>query len=293
QVAEYYPFGSSFVPTSPNNDNKYLYNGKEKQDDVLSGTNLDWYDYGARFYDPQIGRFFTQDRLAEKFAYMSPYQFCSNNSIWLKELDGLEGIKYTDADGVKTIEKNVVVLTEQHKDIPKNAKQKQIDRITKQNERIDARNTAKVADVQTRLNNTYNGADGKGTQNSAGETVKFKFNVTGSPTNNTEGGTTRQVIQFGIANGIVSSESDVVGNCKVAPAAIVTTRSANGSQGLSNGVFVTESPGAPAETLPHEIGHTFLLPDNYPSTNGSLMDYPPSGLSSSDVDQIWDKSYAK
>jgi hypothetical protein len=55
QVAEYYPFGYSFQPISPAGTNKYLYNGKEIQSDVLSSTNLDWYDYGARFYDTQIG----------------------------------------------------------------------------------------------------------------------------------------------------------------------------------------------------------------------------------------------
>ena len=66
QVAEYYPFGSSYLPVSPAGTNKYLYNGKEKQDDLLSNTALDWYDYGARFYDPMIGRWNVVDPLAEK-----------------------------------------------------------------------------------------------------------------------------------------------------------------------------------------------------------------------------------
>jgi len=46
QVAEYYPFGSSYLPISPAGTNKYLYNGKEKQDDVLGSTPLDLYDCG-------------------------------------------------------------------------------------------------------------------------------------------------------------------------------------------------------------------------------------------------------
>jgi len=32
------------------NENKYLYNSKELQDEQLGGVNLDWYDYGKRFY---------------------------------------------------------------------------------------------------------------------------------------------------------------------------------------------------------------------------------------------------
>ena len=81
QVAEYYPFGSNYTPLSPDNSNKYLYNGKEKQSDVLSSTSLDWYDYGARFYDPQIGRWHVVDPAAEERQWLSPYNYCSLNPI--------------------------------------------------------------------------------------------------------------------------------------------------------------------------------------------------------------------
>lgn len=88
QVADYYPFGSTYSPLSPAGTNKYLYNGKEKQDDALSSTALDEYDYSWRMYDPQLGRFHIQDRLAEKYWDFSPYQYAANNPILYIDVNG-------------------------------------------------------------------------------------------------------------------------------------------------------------------------------------------------------------
>ena len=66
QQADYYTFGMNIAINGANNTNKYLYNGKEFQDNALGGVGLDWYDYGARMYDPQLGRWMTLDPKATK-----------------------------------------------------------------------------------------------------------------------------------------------------------------------------------------------------------------------------------
>jgi len=90
QVAEYYPFGSSYLPFNPAGSNKYLYNGKEKQDDVLAGTALDEYDYEARYYDPVIGRFNMLDPMTEKYHGLSPYAYCADNPMRYIDPTGME-----------------------------------------------------------------------------------------------------------------------------------------------------------------------------------------------------------
>ncbi len=87
QENAYYPFGMTIAGLDysyNNHTNRYLYNGKE----LISDLNLGLYDYGARFYDPAIGRFPSVDPKAHLLPSWSPYVFSLNNPILFIDPDG-------------------------------------------------------------------------------------------------------------------------------------------------------------------------------------------------------------
>ncbi len=64
---------------------KFGYNGKELNEEL----GIQWHDFGARNYDPSLGRWMNPDPLADKMRDNSPYNYAFNNPILYIDEDGL------------------------------------------------------------------------------------------------------------------------------------------------------------------------------------------------------------
>jgi len=95
QENHYYPFGMAMDGqwmANAGREDKYQYNGKELHDDF----GLGWYAYGARFYDPVIGRFTGVDPIADRFPWVSTYNYAENEPVGSIDLHGLQRVKVSE-----------------------------------------------------------------------------------------------------------------------------------------------------------------------------------------------------
>jgi RHS repeat-associated protein len=89
ETNHYYPFGGVFAAIG--NVQHYKYNGKE----LNTKKGLNWYDYGARYYDPALGRWHVPDLLNES-THSSAYSYCINNPSRYIDVMGLDTISAID-----------------------------------------------------------------------------------------------------------------------------------------------------------------------------------------------------
>jgi RHS repeat-associated protein len=97
QMDDYYPFGLCFNSYTRENSVKnkaILFQGQEHIDDL----GLGWDSFKWRNHQPDIGRFFNVDPLAEKYLHNSPYAFSENQVVSHRELEGLEKINVVSSE---------------------------------------------------------------------------------------------------------------------------------------------------------------------------------------------------
>ena len=147
--------------------------------------------------------------------------------------------------------------------------------------------------MQTTLNEIYNGSDGKGSKNSDGEYVYFKFNLISVETDDLTGGDDANIRKMAYEYGLEGLKYE---SKSLVRAPIVTKGSTYGALGVHKGNRISIAANGPDITFAHEVGHSLGLRDSQYSggNRGSLMDYPPTRiLTPKDVDTIWKRAFDK
>ena len=88
RYSRYFAYGGGESQTISTGQ-KYRYTGQPYDDDGA----FDLYYYGARYYDPVLGRFTSRDQLAQKYPSWSPYAYTIDNPL-----------KYIDQNGAWSTE---------------------------------------------------------------------------------------------------------------------------------------------------------------------------------------------
>ncbi|MFY8068479.1 MAG: DUF6443 domain-containing protein [Flavobacterium sp.] len=209
----------------------YKYNGKELQEEL--GLNM--YDYGARNYDPALGRFLSLDPKMEKFYPLTGYNYVANSPILLIDPNGEDWtiIKHTDKQGRVLYEMNYTgaVL---------NSSSKKFDMV-KFAEAIEKQAESLLRNSELREDGSLD----------FGVTTKINLRIITTKDDVKED---ESLIEIKDAN---HADFDVYGKDSKA---VAVGRAMNGKEVSLNASYVADMiSGKNKKTIPHELGHTLGL----------------------------------
>jgi len=241
----YYPFGLNHIEGMFGNSKlggyySYKYNGKELQETGM-------YDYGARFYMPDLGRWGVVDPLAEKHPELNPMMYAANNPIVFIDPDGRDwSITQTYDKKTNTTHYQITftgaVLN------------------SSSNKKIDMKKFASTVQSQTEA--IFNKID-----NNPNITVSANINIR-TIDDKEDLKSTDTLIEIKDSS---SKEFDVYKDKKTD----VVGRAMNGKEIYVNEKYINDlMSGENSKTLPHEIGHTGGLQHPAMATRETLFDLP-------------------
>jgi RHS repeat-associated protein len=93
QHLQYLPFGEPWIDQRTSNNIRFTFSGKEL--DTETGYNY----FGARYYNADISIWLSVDPMASERAWLTPYNYCSNNPIVRTDPSGMLDGDYYDTKG--------------------------------------------------------------------------------------------------------------------------------------------------------------------------------------------------
>lgn len=249
---DYYIGGYNLASRYKRNEYQYKYNGKEFQDEL----NLNVYDYGARNYQPDLGRYFNVDPHAENYYSISPYAYVANNPIIYVDPDGRDirlASEVVDGKTIITITVTGKLINESGKAYTAEQMQAYTDRLV------------------SSISSAYTGSDGD---------VSWKgvANITMVSDDNPLGATDHafRIVDQGKIPG-AEGENGVLGRAPFGENVVYLSNHmldrTQATEGTYAGTGKTDAgTGTLERTGPHELGHSGNLKHPTPGTmDGNLM----------------------
>ncbi len=174
QENHYYPFGMEmegpWEDVSGTIENDYLYNGKELNEDF----GLNWYAYGARMYDPAVGRFTGVDPISDQFPHVSTYNYAENEPVAHIDLHGLQKYK----PKMESIEKpSDLVSGKMLNNLKEGVKTVAIEFVSEAKGVVDKLTPGQEGEVETKGGTMFSLSYGKGNENRNSENAEVGPNL--------------------------------------------------------------------------------------------------------------------